>query len=259
MTTGDIMRALRKRYAPPGWSFLEEVRNKTGHIGGPERYADGLAMGLWPSHGLNLHGFEVKSSRSDWVRERNDPAKSEPISAYCDHWWLVVSDAKIVKDGELPPMWGMMELSGGKLITIKEAPKLEPRPLTRSFLAALLRRATEYQESWVPRVDVEQVVEERAEKRLEEKLRLVNEGFIIADHKRKSEILKKISEDMGVPEVSDYSWPHLKKAYDLVTKAEYRTNFRLSLENAGAQAKRVHSDIKKLLADLEVVDTPDEE
>jgi hypothetical protein len=30
----------------------------------------------------------------------------------------------------------------GKLVTFIEAPKLEPRPLDRAFIAALMRRAT---------------------------------------------------------------------------------------------------------------------
>ena len=39
-----------------------------GFAGGG-RYADAIAMNLWPSRGLAVHGFEIKISRGDWQRE----------------------------------------------------------------------------------------------------------------------------------------------------------------------------------------------
>lgn len=100
-------------------------------------------MNLWPSRGLELHGFEIKVSRSDWLRELKDPAKAESIVTYCDRWWIAVGDAEIVKDGELPPTWGLLVPRGKGLIQKKEAPKLNAQPVDRCFLAGLLRRAME--------------------------------------------------------------------------------------------------------------------
>lgn len=57
----------------------------------------------------DVHGYEVKVSRSDWLREaRTDGGKSFPWRRYCSHWWLVVPDAGIVRDGELPDGWGLL-------------------------------------------------------------------------------------------------------------------------------------------------------
>lgn len=142
------MRALlRRRYAPPEWAFLEEVRNQTGYQKRSERYADGVAVNLWPSRGLEVLGFEIKANRRDWVRELKDPAKSSEIQKYCDRWWIVAGGRNIVHPGELPPTWGLMVVHGSgskqRLVCTQEAPKLEPTPLDRSFIMAMLRRASE--------------------------------------------------------------------------------------------------------------------
>jgi hypothetical protein len=102
-------------------------------------------MHLWPSapHGLELVGFELKVSRSDWLRELRQPNKADPIKQFCDRWYVVCADAKIVKYvEELPKGWGLMFAEDGKLVEFIEAPKLNPLPLDRAFVAALMRRAT---------------------------------------------------------------------------------------------------------------------
>jgi len=147
ITAWDVQALLRKRYAAPAWAYLEELRNSTGYIGTP-RTADGLAMSLWPSRGLSVHGFEVKVSRSDVVKELKTPAKAEAIMKYCDHWWLVLGDAKLIEPGELPPTWGLMVVRGkSQLRAVTEAPKLEAKPLDRGFIASVLRN---FEQSYVP-------------------------------------------------------------------------------------------------------------
>lgn len=143
VTREDVDHALRVRFAAPEWALLFEVRNGTGFTRSRTRTADAIAMSLWPSHGLELHGFEVKVSRADWLRERKDPSKADEIAKYCDRWSLVAGDASIVQPGELPGAWGLYVLRGGKLRCEKEPAKLEAVPLDRLLLAGLLRRATE--------------------------------------------------------------------------------------------------------------------
>lgn len=139
--------ALRKRYPAPEWALLEEVRNQVGYSKRVERYADAIAINLWPSRGLEILGFEIKCSRSDWVRELKDPSKSDEIQKYCDRWWIVAGGRNIVQPGELPPTWGLMVTHGvgekSRLVCVQEAPKLEPKVLDKGFLIAMLRRATE--------------------------------------------------------------------------------------------------------------------
>jgi hypothetical protein len=93
--------------------------------------------------GLELVGFELKISRGDWLRERKQPWKADPIKQFCDRWYLVVSDLKIVKYAdELPVDWGLQFVENGKILTMIEAPKLVPCPIDRAFLASVMRRAT---------------------------------------------------------------------------------------------------------------------
>ena len=152
-TEDSMLALLRKRYTEhrgngPAWAFIPHVRNAAGFDA--SRTADAIAMSLWPSRGLELHGFEIKVSRSDWQRELLKPDKAESFCAIVDRWWLVVSDAAIVHDGELPPTWGLLIVRGGKLVAKVDAPALRRRPpgdtrlsdaFSRSFLAALLRSA----------------------------------------------------------------------------------------------------------------------
>lgn len=139
--SGDVRDALRLRYAPPAFALFEEVGNGTGS--NCRRHADAVAVGLWPSRGLDIEGIEIKVSRSDWLSELGQPEKADAIAKFCDKWWLAVGDEKIVQPGELPANWGLLVLRGDKLICKIEAPKLEPQGATKTFIAALLRRADE--------------------------------------------------------------------------------------------------------------------
>lgn len=142
-TEQDVLARLRARYPAPAWAFFEHVRNSTG-VSDVTRTADALAMSLYPSRGLELHGFEVKVERGDVLRELKDPEKSEEILRFCDRWWLVLSDASLIKPSELPPTWGLLVPRGDTLVAKVEAPKLEAQPLSRRFLAAFLRRTHDY-------------------------------------------------------------------------------------------------------------------
>jgi hypothetical protein len=130
---------LKARYPMPSWALIPQVADGTGWRA--FRWADAVAMCCWPSLGLELHGFEIKVDRHDFLREIRNGAKSQAIFAYCDRWWLVVDREEIVEPGELPPTWGLLAPRGGHLRAIKEAPKLEPKPFSREFLASILRNA----------------------------------------------------------------------------------------------------------------------
>jgi hypothetical protein len=138
---------LAERYSEKaGWVLLGEVRDSTGWKG--ERSADAIAMGLWPSRGMEVHGFEIKISRGDFLRELKNAAKSAPVQKYCDRWWVVVADADIVHFGELPPTWGLMAPHGRGLRAVVEAPLLEAVPLDRGFIGSVLRN---FGRNYIPR------------------------------------------------------------------------------------------------------------
>jgi len=175
LTAGDLHAMLHTRYSSDSWAYLEEVPDSTGF--NKSRSCDAMAMSLWPSRGLELHGFEIKVERSDWLRELKDPAKAETFFRYCDRWWIV-APADVVKDGELPPSWGLLVPRGKQLVQKVAAKPLTPCPVDRGFLAALLRRATE---NVVQKGDINKLVSEAHAKG-------------VADAKHYAEVDKEVAE-----------------------------------------------------------------
>lgn len=136
-----------KRYSGDGYAILWEVGNATGaHC---HRHADALVMSLWPSRGLTLQGFELKCSRTDWLKELKDPEKADAIARYCHGWSVVVTDQKIIQPGELPSTWGLWILdAAGELKMVKMATENQHQiPLDWRFMAAVLRQAGNHEKS----------------------------------------------------------------------------------------------------------------
>ncbi len=141
VTTADELRALlRRKFPAEAFAMLYEVRDAAGFSA--QRSADVVMVGLWPSRGCQIDGMEIKVSRSDWLRELKKPEKAEAFVPYCDRWWIVAGNMDVVKLSELPPTWGLMVPSCRGLKIVTEAPKLDAKPLDRSLLAAMLKRAT---------------------------------------------------------------------------------------------------------------------
>lgn len=164
-TTPLITAALRERFCAPEFAFFEEV----GDAGSSSRvYADGVAINMWASRGYALTGFEVKASRSDWLRELKQPEKSEPILTKCDFWYLVAPD-EVYQIDEVPVSWGILSFKDGKLREKRKAPKLDPKPITRAFVAQMFRRAHDKEERDITHRIAKALAEDRAamEKRID--------------------------------------------------------------------------------------------
>lgn len=147
MKAAEVRAALRSRFCAPEWALFFEVGDATGAR--QNRWADAVAMNLYPSRGLEVYGFEIKVSRADWLRELKNPAKSAAVQRFCDRWWVIAPDG-VILDGELPPTWGYYEAqSSGKIRQVVSAPKLEPEAINRAFVAAMLRRASALDEDLV--------------------------------------------------------------------------------------------------------------
>lgn len=155
---GAVMAALAKRYRAPEFALFEQVGNGTGFAA--NRWADAVAMSLWPSRGLDLYGFEIKVSRHDWIRELRRPDKAEDIASGCDFWYVVVPRPEIVELSELPAPWGLLHTTARGIFTLKQAERrLPPAPMDRPMLAAILRRASE---GMVPRSSIADKLEAAA-------------------------------------------------------------------------------------------------
>lgn len=125
--------------------MIEEVAPSTGW--GANRYADVLELGVWPSTGMELHGYEIKATRSDLKRELADPSKHKAVARYCDKWTLIAWDESVIKDLDIPPTWGItLTKSDGdnrSLEVLRKAPKMVPEAWTRNFVCSLVRNASE--------------------------------------------------------------------------------------------------------------------
>lgn len=143
MTADDLFNALIVRYPAREYALLAQVRNCTG-FARPARTADALCMSLWPSRGLELIGIEIKIDRQDWMREKADPEKADAIGRFCDGWWIATPPG-VVQIEELPPAWGLMEYNEAKKKwnTRKPASNIKAKPITKEFLAAVLRNVSE--------------------------------------------------------------------------------------------------------------------
>lgn len=147
MKAGDIRLAMSKRWTAPEWSIMWEVNQGTGI--GSGRSADAVMMSLWPSRGLELHGVEIKVSRSDWKREAKDPSKAETIAKFCDRWWIHTPENVVDDLSDLPPAWGLREWTGKQWRTIREAEKTDAEPISRLFLASLMRRSDDVMQLFI--------------------------------------------------------------------------------------------------------------
>jgi hypothetical protein len=164
LNASDVIQALRVHYGA-GWVLLEQVGDTTGY--GVSRHLDAVAISLWPSRGLEVHGIEVKISRADAHRELSHPEKAEAIASRCDRFWMAtpagIIDAENLK--RIAPSWGLLEVSGSAghsvVKTRVQAGKHEPEPLDRTFVAALLRRVP------IPTDAVRREIEESERTRLE--------------------------------------------------------------------------------------------
>jgi hypothetical protein len=165
-----IKLGIRNSFAS-GYQTFFEVGNDTGAR--VRRHADAVSIGIWPSTGHRIHGFEVKVSRADFKNEMKDGDKAEAIFQFCHHWSLATPPG-LVKVDELPPNWGLVTFDGKTLRTVKAAPRLEPVPMTPGFVAAIVRRAGELDTDLIAeavnknRLEMEARFTERLDNRLKE-------------------------------------------------------------------------------------------
>lgn len=130
-----VDQMLRLRYQYPEWLVITEATFES-------RRCDGMAVNLWPSAGLYTHGFEIKSSRSDWLREIGDVTKSEPIRKHCHKFWLV-APKEVARIEELPVGWGWLQIQGSRLKAVKQAKESTRDAISPKFAARLLAKACE--------------------------------------------------------------------------------------------------------------------
>lgn len=243
MDSTELERRLRVKFGAPEYAFMPQVRNGAGFAA--NRTADAVAMSVWPSRGLHLIGFEIKISRSDWMRELKNPEKADDVVCYMDYFYVVVSDPKIVQPGELPPTWGLIVPAGNGLKVAVLAPKLEAAPLDRSLLASLLRNMNgeAYTAKLFQDFKVALELQHKEELKRREQSILENRVRDVAELRAR---IKKFEEASGV-NIDSYDAANIGKAVKFVLDANMNDipwTIRNAAENFRKQAERIEEAIK---------------
>lgn len=105
--------------------------------------ADAVSIDTWGSGAYGLNGYEVKVSRSDYLREVRAPEKHRTWARHCERWWIVAPDVSVVGPGDLPHGWGLLLLDrAGRLHQQRAATRYrDPEPLPIRAVAGLMRAA----------------------------------------------------------------------------------------------------------------------
>jgi hypothetical protein len=233
----DIEQALRERFAPPQYAIFFEVPSATG--GAASRRADAIAMALWPSLGLEIVGIEIKVDRRDWLRELKQPAKAQELARFCDRW-VIATAPGVVKLEELPPAWGLLVLRGKGLRQEREAPRLAAQPIERTFLASLLRAASEAnpaEQAIRKAVEAAHAEESAAAK----KQRDTDEGYAQKNYGALKKAVGEFEAASGIS-ISRYDGPALGAAVRLVLDREWK------LQEMEAASKRLRVTATELEA-----------
>lgn len=226
--------AIRKKYEGEAWVILSEVRDGTGYAAC--RSADTMAFGMWPSRGLDVIGFEIKSNRGDWRRELSKPKKADDIACYCDEWWIVGAEDVVLLE-EVPKTWGWY-VPHGKTLKAKKQPERKPEhpELDRTFIMSVLRN---FSRSYIPRSKV------RAEVDAGIKIAERNKGYRLESLERIEKRVLEFKETSGINLKDTYSWPAgevgevVRAVLDkrLGSKLEQVKNTLKALEEIGAEIR----------------------
>lgn len=139
MNSKEVIEKLKIHFSKEnGFVFLEQVAATTGHS---SRFADAIVMNVWKSR-FEIIGIEVKVSRSDWLSEIKNPAKADKIFQYCDSWYIA-TPADLVRNGELPRSWGLLEIKNDKVFNRVPCARNVHKALDDYFVASIIRRCIE--------------------------------------------------------------------------------------------------------------------
>jgi len=237
----QLVQRIKERFCMPEFVTLANVATPAG------RYADALALNLWRSRGYELIGFEVKSSRSDWLREKKNPEKAESAASFCKTFWIV-ANPEVVKLDELPHGWGLLEANGKGLISKQKALPLDHRrELSVPMMVNIIRRAVEKGEM------TEELRAAKEAGRLEgiELGRKATEPRELVALREQNETWRKMAEDFkartGIELSAWSSAAKLARLWRLVDRTEWLTR---NIEHSILSFKSAAKEGEKLLAEF---------
>jgi hypothetical protein len=164
----DIVKLIRQRYPlnrPNGFQthvVLEQVPDGTGMYAG--HHIDVAVFDLWPSKGLTRSAFEIKVSRSDFIRELQHPNKYKwVLEAFHEFWYVAPKD--VIHVEELPLNVGWLCPRGNKLVVKRHAVQ-NPNPKLDDLLLAAFMRAAAKEIARVNSIVTKEILDNSQEYRL---------------------------------------------------------------------------------------------
>jgi hypothetical protein len=270
VTHSELVSALANRYAMPHWFLMETVHDTTGFD--KTRTADAVAYGLYASRGFEVHGFEAKAQRGDFLRELEDVTKSAWLIENCDRFFIVAPDASVAKASELPAAWGLLYVKrNGEGFRISTAKPAEPlwqtagggarTTVSKQFAAAMLMRMEKRCDHRVKELDDASAIQDRLNAARADGVKW---GRDCAERdakndERGSERLRAaitlFEEKSGVT-ISEYAGPHFGEAFRVFLRASQDLDFsrvrRGLLHTAEADLAAVLESVKNARQALEV-------
>ncbi len=239
--TGLIAQA----YPSPEWAVFFEVSDTTGF--GAKRRADAVALGIWPSRGNALIGFEFKEDRRDWLREKQNPEKAEAVASKCDSWFVVAGSDSIVKVEELPEPWGLLVANKDRtrLLTVKPAalfPGRDKETIQRTFVASMLRKITE---TTVPKAELRRLTDEAVKDAVDR----TREGRDLAEAQKQIESNQRVFDAFKEATGIDikYEWRGPKKIAAAVNLLMSGDSSRDQLEHMMKLMERTVEDTREII------------
>jgi hypothetical protein len=150
MDSKQLMEALLSRHQNRGmgnkWGTFPELRCGTGYGHNAETRIDLWVMGMWESIRHVRIAYEIKASRSDFLRELKNPLKRRMALLVSNEFYFV-TPVGLIKPEELPIECGLMEVFLGGVDKdrpyaqiIHQAPWRDTPPPSWRFFAAIARR-----------------------------------------------------------------------------------------------------------------------
>jgi len=144
-TAADLIQLIRNKYKVDTIAngnhpavLLEQVADATGFATG--RWVDAVVFEMWESEGRTRRAFELKISRSDFLRELKHPDKYQwCLNSFHEFWYVAPKDA--IKIEELPQGVGWFYPAGNRLITGRQASYNHKPELNDKLLASFIRSA----------------------------------------------------------------------------------------------------------------------
>lgn len=123
---------------------IREVRCGTGYRYQNKRSFDYMAISA--CEGNQVRGYEVKASRTDFLKDIKDPEKQKALRCFANLFYYVAPEG-VIKKEELPPWAGLLEMyyrEGEHWINqVVGAPLQANFPPTWSFVAECIRNKSE--------------------------------------------------------------------------------------------------------------------